>query len=315
MALPDIGCESRNSGGLAEFWRYQAYTAMAETQFEGESLLDILKRLMFCRYRTVVDAGFVQRLQRCPNSHCRYGPFTFRFHDPDKKICSECRSTVFVTDCLGLHRGVTEERGASDVNRQFMLVVEKLLLAAELFAAQRTGERSPAVIVKDGPLATFGLARHMSNQLRDLLENLGPTVRLIGQEKTGEVVDHAQAIAPLMDRCSYSIVSPGYLRRHTDWRSDGRKTHYGQTIIVRGGGDDCYVFTLPFRGNPETVTPSEIPHVGTLLPLMMELRNVMHENALTPILLANRLVSLSRYPSEEIFSVAARDRMRTTKSD
>ena len=54
----------------------------------------------------------------------------------------------------------------------------------------------------------------------------------------------------------------------------------------------------------------DIPHLEVILTLIGELRCSMYDNSLIPIALANKLVSLSDFPSQRILTTFARDAVR-----
>ncbi len=53
-------------------------------------------------------------------------------------------------------------------------------------------------------------------------------------------------------------------------------------------------------------SPKDIPHLEEILSLIVELRCKMYDNALVPVALANKLVSLSDFPSQRVLGTFAR---------
>lgn len=68
-----------------------------------------------------------------------------------------------------------------------------------------------------------------------------------------------------------------------------------------------HVATIPatkYMAEPKT---SDIPHLNEILTLISELHCSMYDNALIPVALANKLVSLSDFPSQRILTAFARE--------
>jgi len=70
-----------------------------------------------------------------------------------------------------------------------------------------------------------------------------------------------------------------------------------------------YVVTIPgmeYKAAPKT---SDIPGLFRILSILSRLRCSMYENALLPIALVNKLVSLSDFPSQRILTTFAQSNM------
>jgi len=72
-----------------------------------------------------------------------------------------------------------------------------------------------------------------------------------------------------------------------------------------------HVATIPARSYLPEPTPKDIPHLHEILALISELRCSMYDNALIPVALANKLVSLSDFPSQRILTTFARQIAKT----
>jgi hypothetical protein len=67
-----------------------------------------------------------------------------------------------------------------------------------------------------------------------------------------------------------------------------------------------HVATIPARAYTANPTPNDIPHLDEILGLVGELKCSMYDNALIPVALANKLVSLSDFPSKRILGTFAK---------
>jgi hypothetical protein len=174
------------------------------------------------------------------------------------------------------------------------------------------------LFIKDGPLAFFGLVAPLYKPMRELAAHLlsqpggrsGPTLRLAGLEKSGAFVEHASATQDRMRPSSYIVIGDPYIRRHIiPGEADaiyGQNTYYGQKVIFRAPGGEMHVVTIPAPGHLANPRPEDIPHLDEILALIAELRCSMYDNALIPVALANKLVSLSDFPSQRILTAFAR---------
>ncbi|MCL4555206.1 MAG: NurA domain-containing protein, partial [Actinobacteria bacterium] len=86
----------------------------------------------------------------------------------------------------------------------------------------------------------------------------------------------------------------------------GFNTYYGRKFIFRSHRGEVYVCTMPIRGD-WTDEDNVLAQIAEPLSVISALRCSMYENALVPVALANKLVSLSDYPSTKILAAFARD--------
>jgi hypothetical protein len=73
-----------------------------------------------------------------------------------------------------------------------------------------------------------------------------------------------------------------------------------------------YVATVPTGDYKDAPAITDLLNAGDVLRVTSRLRCSMYDNALVPVALANRLVSLADVPSSEILTKFARDRLRTS---
>ena len=68
--------------------------------------------------------------------------------------------------------------------------------------------------------------------------------------------------------------------------------------------------TIPARSYMADPKPSDMPYLQDILALIAELRCSMYDNSLIPVALANKLVSLSDFPSQRILTTFARENLQ-----
>jgi hypothetical protein len=264
-------------------------------------------------------------LAHCPNG-CGGGAIAFTHTDPSMKACPRCHQPVYLTDIFRLHERVDEETGGSGIAAYVMTTLEQLALVHLIhnILAMKPALLRNILFIKDGPLAFFGLVAPLYRPMRELVEHLlsepagktGPTIRLVGLEKSGAFVEHASAIQDRMSPGSCLVVGDEYIRKYIVPGGDpsatyGQNTYYGQKVFFRARSGEMYVTTIPAAAYTSKPKPSDIPHLDQLLNLVGELRCSMYDNALIPVALANKLVSLSEFPSQRILTTFARQIAQT----
>lgn len=162
--------------------------------------------------------------------------------------------------------------------------------------------------VKDGPLAFFGQTARMYEPMRALIRYLQDefALYLAGLEKSGAFVEHAHEIrgklppgtALLLDNdYIYRYIIPGTADPNSPY---GRTTYYGTKVIFRTPSGGVHVVTIPTREPLTHPTVDDLPQLAVVLTNIDKLRCDMYDDALLPVALVNKLVSLSTHPSARI---------------
>jgi hypothetical protein len=321
LVLPTKGVRRNDQPTLAATIRKAIYDFFALGRgADGERLLDSLRWFLFRRWKPSPDESLEIELARCPLD-CGHGPIVFRHSAPAERLCPKCQRPVYLTDVFRLHERVDEETGAASILAYTMTMLEQLVLVHLIHNVYQLKESllRQILFIKDGPLAFFGLVAPLYKPMRELVSFLlaeprgtaGPTVRLVGLEKSGAFVEHAASIQDRLTAGSYMVVGDDYIRKFivpggSESAVFGQNTYYGQKVFFRAPGGEMHVATIPsgvYRANP---TAADIPHLEAILSLVAELRCSMYDNALIPVALANKLVSLSDVPSKRILGTFAK---------
>lgn len=321
LVLPTKGIRHKGEPSLAATIRRAVYDFFEQKRGpDQEQLLVSLRWFLFRRWMKQPDESMQVELEHCPTS-CGYGPIGFSFTDPSLKICPRCKQPVYLTDSFRFHERIDEEFGASGIAAYVMTMLEQLVLVNLIhnILAMKPVLMRNILFIKDGPLAFFGLVAPLYRPMRELVEHLlsqpfgstGPTLRLAGLEKSGAFVEHAAAIQDHLRLGSFFIVGDRYIRKHIVPGNDeetvyGQNTYYGQKVFFRAEGGEMHVVTIPAKKYIAEPKPSDIPHLVEVLTLIGELHCSMYDNALIPVALANKLVSLSDFPSQRILTAFAR---------
>ena len=325
LVLPMKGMHRKDQPSLQATIRRSIYEFFIKTRGgEEEKLITSLRWFLFRRWKRPPDDTLEETIEHCPYG-CGHGKIAFGYTDPVEKDCPRCRKPVYLTDVFRLHERIDEDIGAGGITAYVMTMLEQLVLVHlfhDIIERLKPGLMRNILFIKDGPLAFFGLVAPLYRPMRELVEHLlsepggstGPTLRLAGLEKSGAFVEHAAAIQDQMQRGSYFTVGDTYIRRYiVPGAADvtyGQNTYYGQKVFFRAPGGEMHVVTVPARSYLAEPKPTDIRYLDEILTLIGELRCSMYDNSLIPVALANKLVSLSDFPSQRILGTFAKSMMK-----
>lgn len=321
LVLPTKGIRHNAQPSLAATIRRAVYDFFEKKRGpEGDQLLASLKWFLFRRWKKCPDEDASINLEHCPYG-CGHGVISFLHDDPASKDCPSCGQPVYITDSFRLHERVDEEMGGSGIAAYVMTMLEQLVLVHLIhnILTMKPALLRNILFIKDGPLAFFGLVAPLYMPMRELVEYLlsepagtaGPTLRIAGLEKSGAFVEHAAAIQDWLRPGSFFAAGDRYIRKYIVPGGDagaiyGQNTYYGQKVFFRAPSGEMHVVTIPAVEYKSEPKPSDMPHLHEILALIGELRCSMYDNALIPVALANKLVSLSDFPSQRILTTFAR---------
>ena len=260
-------------------------------------------------------------IPKCPNPHCDHVDVTFRVGDAYQQACTACGQAIYLSDALRLYERIDEELGSGGVMSYLLTALEQLVLVhviKTIWGLKRDLLRE-ILFVKDGPLAFFGVTAPLYRPMRDLMKFLGaggddPFLNLVGVEKSGPFVEHASAIEDSIPADHALVPTNDYIYKYVvpgdpSLQEFGKNTYYGAKVIFRGHLNDTYVATIPTGDYTSVPTLDDMFHAGDVLSTTARLRCSMYDNALVPVVLANRLVSLADVPSSEILKKFAKEKL------
>ncbi len=102
----------------------------------------------------------------------------------------------------------------------------------------------------------------------------------------------------------YNYVLPGKADPSNPY---GRTTYYGNKLIFKTSAGGMYVVSLPTSEVTVRPVESDFLNLGIILTNIEKLKCDMYDNALIPVALANKLVSLANHPSSRILQKFATD--------
>jgi hypothetical protein len=231
--------------------------------------------------------------------------------------CPQCNGQMYLTDVFRFHEVVDDELGAREILGYLTTTIEQMILAHLIRAVLRT---KPALLkeilfIKDGPLAFFGQTANIHQPMRALVKFLFEryNLYLAGLEKSGPFVEHADEIVSLLREGNILILDDDYIYRYvlpgngTPAHPYGSSTYYSSKLFFKTSNGQMHVVTIPTTENNPHPAERELRNLRVILTNIEKLRCDMYDNALIPVALVNKLVSLANHPSSRILQKFAVD--------
>ena len=250
----------------------------------------------------------------CP--HCEKNVATLPFNE-EKGECPDCHGEIFITDMFGLHQGMTDDYAPNQVASDYMAVSETLMIFTPIrFYWENNREiLKNCLFVKDGPLSLRATLAKLSAPIRRFFEfakSKEIEVAMIGQEKTGQFFDHLQLIGNTAPVGCFFIPDNKYIQEQINHRNTiavyGADTNYGAKLFVKMNDYHKMVINVPTGQRGEFVTNPSQKHLINFKNIVATLPQILSnkfEGALLPIELANKIASLSTYPSAKTLELFA----------
>lgn len=277
-------------------------------QDEGSSLIDTLRWFIFQEYAGGIPT---YKLARCPHCETSNVPLErSKMHPGYTWDCRFCLEEILLTDVFRLHEAIDDEVGAGGILAYVTTTIEQIILVhiIRLIMEQKPALLKEIQFIKDGPLAFFGQTANMHKPMRHLVRHLleNHDLYLVGLEKSGPFVEHADEIANKLDPGTVLILDNDYIYKYVlPGKADpenpyGRTTYYGNKLIFKTRAGSVYVASLP---TPVIITHPEAHNLRNLQAVLTNVEKLhcdMYDNSLVPVALANKLVSLANHPSSKI---------------
>lgn len=312
FVLPTKNIRLKDCENIKDSFRQVLYAHFLNTNVGDYNLMDTLVWFMFREYSEEIKRNFVSI--QCP--HCETNADLFKSAMNEYAFkCPHCRKIIYLTDVLKIHNAVSEDN-ASAIKKPLSLLLEQLLLVHYIRISLEINPNilNETLFIRDGPLAFFGdlsnLSVFMHDLFRYLLEN--NNLFLVGIEKSGAFVDFAHTLDPYLENGSVMLLNSNYIYNHiyygsNDQKGYGYNTYYGCKVIFKSFTGDSYVLTIPTTersmNNPKL---ENYKNLGVILDSLTMLKSDKYDNALLPIALVNKNVSISDVPGSVILQKLAK---------
>lgn len=307
LTVPTKGVTLQTSPQLTLSVRQAVYNFFLSSLEKG-ALLESLDWLLFQRFGANLSEWNLASCPMCDSKNVTLERNKMSLHYT--WLCSTCQKTIFLTDVLRLHEVVDDERGAGGILGYLMTTVEQIILVhlIRLILTEKPSLLAEILFVKDGPLAFFGQTANLHKPMLALVEWLfnNANLYLVGLEKSGAFVEHAAEIASLMPNGSALLLNDDYIYKYiiagtaNPASPYGSSTYYGNKLIFKTRAGGLHVLTLPVAKLVFDPTPKDLRNLEVILTNVEKLKCDMYDNALVPVALVNKLVSLANHPSSKI---------------
>lgn len=309
-----------------ENWRAELYSL-----FTRQGVLDfgdpvtLLEALFHLHGGPLVAANSIT-VGRCPYKElgCNESEISVALSG---RACPACGRSVWPTDVLRTHEEFDEEGSNVVPLTRLMGIVERLLLLIYLsgFAQQLPGVLADAAFITDGPLAFYGTAAPMKRRMVRFLEILFSTLAtqgiapplLVGIEKSGIFVDHANAIAAAVPNGHVVFLDDAYIRERVKRRAAGRPygadEFYGRRFLYKTRNGRMLVVTVPRipsgqpYGEAGCENISDYPTLRATVKLLDRLGTRLYADAVIPVALAHSAAALPLGTGQDVLRILAQD--------
>lgn len=236
-----------------------------------------------------------------------------------------------MTDWLRLHEGISDFGDNTVAITRMMNCVEHLLLAAfiqQVFDADAFA-LSKMAFVMDGPLAIFGQPAKLHARIMDFIFKVNTRLSELNQEpllvmglqKTGEVMDHANLISRFLPKGVIRVLDDTYRNEYIKGSEApaanfGNETYYGQDFLFKTERGRMFNFAIPYMAaNKETKSNGErfseykikVESYGSLIgracDFIRHFELDLYESAIVPVALAHRHASISIVPGGKVLDI------------
>ncbi len=288
------------------------------------SILETLYWFLFEKYNPSSTRNYY-KLSQCP--HCGTNHIVLNKDKIDFKnyswkcTKSNCEKEILITDVFRLFEKVDDNIGATGIITYLESVTESFLT---LHSIKRLLEIEDGLVnrflfVKDGPLSFGGETANMHKPMQALLTYLNKTnkINLVGVETSGAFVDHARQIKDKLNPGQVFLLNNDHIYTYIQV-GDHKQQRYGSTsyysgkFIYKSFDGRVYVLTLPVENHNTYYNQPELTDLKNIQEILMnidKLRCDIYENALIPVAVANKLISLTNHPSSNILEKFAKKSM------
>ena len=327
--LPGSNIRYQNAHTVRDGFRHALYDQLSANQREGANRMVLSEILLEINDNHIV-------IDYCPayGCHTDTSALIFTTQHPTH-TCPVCNTTIYATDWLRLHEGLSDFGDNTSAITRMMNAVEHLLLAAFILEFLQGNPASLASIafVMDGPLAVFGQPAKLHARVMALvykanqkLASIGAEPLLImGLQKTGAVMDHANLLNRFLPDGVIRVIDDAYRNTYIAGSEEpaedynfGHESYYGQDFLFKTERGRIFNFALvyPFL-NKNGVKRAEFAlqkiesqRYGSLITracdLIRHFELDLYDSAIVPVALAHRHASISLMPGGKVLDLVTR---------
>lgn len=284
------------------------------SQPDDDHFIETLKWFIFEEYDTPKDEWELASCPSCGSSGIRLKRSSIK---DNKFTCQNCKNSIYLTDIFRFHEIIDNELGAQGMLGYLTNLLEQMVIVhlIRIILKTKPSLLKETLFIKDGPLAFFGQTANLHKPMRALLNYLNSkhSTYLVGLEKSGAFVEHANQIRKFINSGEALLLSNDHIYKYiipgkADQKNPyGITTYFGNKVIYKADDNRTYVCTIPSSEARSDPKKDDLFNIDVILRNVKKLKCDMYDNALIPVALANKLVSLANHPSSTILEKFAKD--------
>jgi len=326
FTLPGSNIRYKGSRSVKDGFRHAVFSQLGANRAAGGKNRFILTKMLF----NLTDEKI--EINHCPSCKAKQ-LFSFSV-DEQIYLCNMCKVPVYVTDWLRLHEDVSDFGNNTSAITRMMNCVEHLLIIAlihQIFEADPLALAKMAFIM-DGPLAIFGQPAKLHSRIQAFLYKVNTRLHelhqepilVIGLQKTGEVMDHANMISRFLPSGVIRILDDNYRNAYIKGSDEpaanfGNETYYGQDFLFKTERGRIFNFALPYMFPNKNIdgggvrfaeikvkTESYGSLISRACDFIRHFELDLFESAIVPVALAHRHASISLTPGGKVLDIIAK---------
>lgn len=322
FSVPIKGICLKSESSLNKSIRKCIFDLFMSKPDEKNLFIDTLYWMIFKEYDTNNRTKNIEyTIAECPNLFCNCKNIVMKKSIKNSNYilkCPDCGDDIFLTDIFRFQEVIDEELGASGILGYITTLIEQIFLfhIMRIMLKIQPLLLNETLFIKDGPLGFFGQTARMHKYARELINYLNEkyNIHLVGLEKTGSFVEHACQIKDKINKGEALLLNNEYIYTYIlpgkpdpehpyAWTS-----YYSSKIIFKDRNNSMYVITLPTKNEFIVNDPKKdnFKNIDIILKNIELLRCDMYDDAIIPIALVNKLVSLANHPSSTIIEKFAK---------
>ena len=314
-ALPGSGLIVPGLTGV-DTWRQELDRVLSTTRFDDASQLTLADMLL-ALHGTPGTPESTAPVRRCPTCGAKDDELPGGVIDVPigGTSCPKCRHHVYLGDVLRTHDEYVAEGSNQSPLTRFMLVAERLTSLGYMQVLFNDGQHgldalARTMFITDGPLGLHGVVAPLKRRFQTYLAEYAdhcsshgraPFPLVVGVEKSGRFVEHAQLIKHLIPEGQVMMLSREYINRMTGRPPEhpyGTDEFYGRRFIYRTTTGSPLVITVPPKagispyGDAAGELIANYPSLRVICEVLDHLQTRLYENAVIPVALAHSAASL-----------------------
>lgn len=259
------------------------------------------------------DPGYFMGSGSSPHFNCRScGRIVYLPKSSLRFQCLSCGHEHMLSDYLQIDQESSDESARAQMAQALRNVLEILVLMHLIWSdLDRPDLLGQTLYMRDGPLMLRAGLYRLVDDIRAFIQHLdqkGLRLHLLGVEKNGDVASHASTLRQyLPDKGYFFLPSRRYVAEEIHGRPFNAKIHrsralFGEKVFARLGPGHLLALNVPVRDITQDPSVENLLGFQAMFSALSGLLSYQYENALIPIVLANRFASLSQRFSGSILN-------------